>query len=587
MSIRVHVIPNRSSPPAILLRKTWREGKRIRRQTLANLSKVPPPLVDAIRSFLQGGVVFSSLDQAVTLQRSLPHGHVAALLGLATQLGLPRILHRTPGRQRNLALAALIARLIHPASKLATARGLSPDTADSSLGVLLGLGPVSGNEMLDMLDWLRQRQPWIEKTLARRHLQGATLILYDVTSTYLEGQHCPLAAFGHNRDGKKGKKQMVFGLLCAADGCPLAVEVFPGNTADPTTLAAQIAKIRTRFRVGRIALVGDRGMITTARIRQDLSPAGLDWISALRTVDLRKLLQASKGHPAPLHPESLVADTVAELLSPHFPGERLLVCLNPRLRQRRARKREELLRATEATLTRISTAAGKHKPGTENRDRTLKALARHAQRHRVEKHFDLTVTDAGLQWSRNLQKIQAEARLDGLYVVRTNLDAQAIDSHQAVAAYKSLSQVEQAFRCLKTTRLEVRPVFVYSEEHVRGHVLLCLLAWYLEWHLRRRLAPLLFEDEAPGVRDSPVQKAEPSPQAKAKAATRKTPDGGPVHSLTTLLHDLATVTLNQVTLPGYPDSAFTLVTQATPLQAKVFRMLKIDPEKDVAINKTG
>ena len=587
MSIRVHVIPNRSSPPAVLLRKTWREGKRIRRQTLANLSKVPPPLVDAIRSFLQGGVVFASLDQAVTLQRSLPHGHVAALLGLATQLGLPRILHRTPGRQRNLALAALIARLIHPASKLATARALSPDTADSSLGPLLGLGAVSGNEMLDMLDWLRQRQPWIEKTLARRHLQGATLILYDVTSTYLEGQHCRLAAFGHNRDGKKGKKQMVFGLLCAADGCPLAVEVFPGNTADPTTLAAQIAKIRTRFRVGRIALVGDRGMITTPRIRQNLSPAGLDWISALRTVDLRKLLHAPKGHPAPLRPETLVADTVAEILSPRFPGERLLVCLNPRLRQRRARKREDLLRATEATLTRIATAAGKHKPGAENRDRTLKALARQAQRHRVEKHFDLTVTHQGLQWSRNRQKIQAEARLDGLYVVRTNLDAQAIDAHQAVAAYKSLSQVEQAFRCLKTTRLEVRPVFVYSEEHVRGHVLLCLLAWYLEWHLRRRLAPFLFEDEAPAVRDSPVQKAEPSPQAKAKAATRRTPDGDPVHSLTTLLQDLATVTLNQVTLPGNPDSAFTLVTQATPLQAKVFRMLKIDPEKGVAINKTG
>ena len=587
MSIRVHVIPNRSSPPAILLRKTWREGKRIRRQTLANLSKVPPPVVDAIRAFLQGGVVFTSLDQAVTLQRSLPHGHVAALQGLATQLGLPRILHRTPSRQRDLALAALIARLIHPASKLATARGLSPDTADSSLGVLLGLGPVSGNEMLDMLDWLRQRQPWIEKSLAHRHLQGTTLILYDVTSTYLEGQHCPLAAFGHNRDGKKGKKQMVFGLLCAADGCPVAVEVFPGNTGDPTTLASQIRKIQDRFQVGRIALVGDRGMITAARIRQDLSPAGLDWISALRTVDIRKLLQAPKGQPAPLRPESLVADTVAEILSPQFPGERLLVCLNPRLQQQRARKREDLLRATEATLTRIATAARKHKPGAENRDRTLKALARQAHRYRVEKHFDLTVTHQGLQWSRNRHKIQAEARLDGIYVVRTNLDAQAIDSHAAVAAYKSLSQVERAFRSMKTTRLEVRPVFVYSEEHVRGHVLLCLLAWYLEWHLRRRLAPLLFEDEAPTVRDSPVQKAKPSPQPKAKAATRTTPDGDPVHSLTTLLQDLATVTLNQVTLPGHPNSAFTLVTEPTPLQAKVFQMLKIDPQSGVAINKAG
>ena len=587
MSIRVHVIPNRSSPPAILLRKTWREGKRIRRQTLANLSKVPPPLVDAIRTFLQGVVVFSSFDQAVTLQRSLPHAHVAVLLGLATQIGLPRILHRTPSRQRNLALAALIARLIHPASKLATARGLSPDTADSSLGVLLGLGPVSGNEMLDMLDWLRQRQPWIEKSLTHRHLRGTTLILYDVTSTYLEGQHCPLAAFGHNRDGKKGKRQMVFGLLCAAAGCPIAVEVFPGNTGDPTTLASQIRKIQDRFRVGRIALVGDRGMITAARIRQDLSPAGLDWISALRTVDIRKLLQVSKGHPAPLHPESLVADTVAEILSPQFPGERLLVCLNPRLRRQRAHKREELLQATEARLTRIATAARKHKPGAQNRDRTLKVLVRQAHRYRGEKHFDLIVTDQGLQWTRNHRKIQAEARLDGLYVVRTNLDAQDIDAHQAVAAYKSLSQVERTFRSLKTTRLDIRPVFVYSEEQVRGHVFLCLLAWYLEWHLRRRLAPLLFEDEAPAVRDSPVQKAGPSPQAKAKAATRKTPDGDPVHSVTTLLQDLATVTLNQVTLPGHPNSAFTLVTQATSIQDKMFRMLKIDPDKGVAINKTG
>ena len=350
-------------------------------------------------------------------------------------------------------------------------------------------------------------------------------------------------------------------------------------------MASQIRKIRDRFRGARIALVADRGMITATSIRQSLSPAGLDWISALRTVDIRKLLQAPKGHPAPLRPESLADDTVAEILSPQFPGERLLVCLNPRLRQQRARKREELLQATEVRLERIAAAARKHKPGAENRDRTLKALHRQAHRYRVEKHFDLTVTHQGLQWSRNRHKIQAEARLDGLYVVRTNLDAQAIDAHQAVAAYKSLSQVEWAFRALKTTRLEVRPVFVYSEECVRGHVFLCLLAWYLEWHLRRRLAPLLFEDEAPALRDSPVQKAQPSPQAKAKAATQRTPDGHPVHSLTTLLQDLATVTLNQVTLPAQPNSAFTLVTQATPLQAKVFRMLNIHPEKGVAINK--
>ena len=589
MSIRVHVIPNRSSPPAVLLRKTWREGKRIRRQTLANLSKVPKPVVDAIRAFLQGGVVFETLDDAAAIRRSLPHGHIAALLGLATQLGLPRILNRKPCRQRDLALAAVIARLIHPASKLATARALSPETADSSLGVLLGLGGVSGNELLDMLDWLSNRQPWIEQSLSRRHLHNTTLILYDVTSTYLEGQQCPLAAFGHNRDGKKGKKQMVFGLLCAADGCPVAVEVFPGNTADPTRLAAQVRKIRDRFGVRRVALVGDRGMITSARIRTDLLPVGLDWISALRTVDLRKLLKAPRGNPAgaPLRPEALVPDTVAEILSPEFPGERLLVCFNPRLRQQRARKREDLLRATEATLAKIAAAARKHRPGPENRDRTLQSLGRQAHRHKVEKHFHLTVTDDDLQWSRNRERIKAEARLDGIYVIRTNLDTAAIDTHAAVAAYKSLSQVERAFRSMKTTRLHVRSVFVYTEQHVLGHVFLCLLAWYLEWHLRRRLAPLLFEDEAPPVRDSPVQRAERSQQAKTKAATKRTPDGDPVHSVTTLLYDLATVTLNEVTLPGHPDSAFPLVTKSTPLQAKVFALLKIDPEAAVAINMTG
>ena len=288
-----------------------------------------------------------------------------------------------------------------------------------------------------------------------------------------------------------------------------------------------------------------------------------------------------------MHPESLVADKVAKILSPHFPGERLLVCLNPRLRQQRARKREELLQAPEAKLARIATAARKHKPGPENRDRTLKALARQAHRYRVEKHFDLTVTHQELRWSRNRHRIEVEARLDGIYAVRTNLDAEAIDAQAAMAAYKSLSQVERAFRCLKTTRLEIRPVFVYSEQQLRGHVFLCLLAWYLEWHLRRRPAPLLFEDEAPALRDSPLQQAQPSPEAKAKAPTRKTAGGDPVHSVTTLLMDLATVTLNRVTLPAQPNSAFTLVTKTTPLQAKVFRMLDIDPASGVAINRAG
>ena len=356
MALSVDVIPNRSSPPAILLREAWREGKRIRRRTVANLSKMPPALVDAIRAALDGGVTFPSLDAAVAIRRSRPHGHVAAVLGTLRALGLVRVLGRKADRMRDLAVAAVVARVVDPASKLATARALDPETASTSLGALLGLGPVTGNEMLDMLDWLLARQPWIERSLANRHLEGGnTLILYDVSSSYLEGRKCPLAAFGHNRDGKRGKMQVTYGLLCAADGCPVAVEVFAGNAGDPSTVASQVDKVRSRFGIGRVALVGDRGMLTTARIREDLEPSGLDWISALKTGDIRKLLrEGADGGPAPLEPEALVPDAVAEVTGPDFPGERLMVCLNPRLRQERARKREELLKATEEALEAIA-----------------------------------------------------------------------------------------------------------------------------------------------------------------------------------------------------------------------------------------
>ena len=334
MSYHLESIPNRNSRPTLLIREAWREGKRIRKKTRANLTGMPEPLVNGIRALLKGGIALESVEDAFTIRRALPHGHVAAGLATLRRLGLVRLLHRHPGRERDLAIAGILARLLDPGSKLAAARHLSPDTAASSLGTVLGLGPVSGNELLDMLDWLLRRQRHIEKSLAHRHLGEATLILYDVTSSFLEGGCCPLAAFGHNRDGKKGKKQIVFGLLCTEEGCPVAVEVFAGNRGDPMTLGAQIAKIRDRFGVGRVALVGDRGMITTARIRQELEPATLDWISALKATDIRKLLRqqgADGGEPAPLCPEA-VPDQVAEIVSPEFPGERLLVCLNPRLR---------------------------------------------------------------------------------------------------------------------------------------------------------------------------------------------------------------------------------------------------------------
>ena len=389
MSDHVDVIPNRNSPPAILFRQAKREGKRIRRTTLANLSKLPPEIVDGIRALLKGGQVFHPQDDSLSIRRALPHGHVSVLLGLGRQLGLPRLLHRKRSRNRDLALAAIVARVLDPASKLATARNLSPQTATTSPGPLLGLGPVHGNEMLGMLDWLVRRQVWIEKSLARRHLEGRTLLLYDVSSSYLEGRCCPLAAFGHNRDGKKGKPQIVFGLLCAEDGCPLAVEVFSGNTGDPKTVASQVEKIQGRFGIESIALVGDRGMLTTARLREDLSPAGLAWISALRTDAIRKLMRPSKSgtegeQPAPLRPGELVPDRVAEILSPEFPGERLLVCLNPRLSEDRARKREELLKATEELET-IASAVRSPRSRLRGQQAINRRVGRDVNRKKVAK----------------------------------------------------------------------------------------------------------------------------------------------------------------------------------------------------------
>ncbi len=585
MSFHLETIPNRKSRPTVLIRKAWREDGRLRKKTLANLTQLPPHIVDGIRGLFEGGVAIARPEDVFTIRRSLPHGHVAAVLGTLRSLGMVRILHRVPGRMRDLAVAAVVARVVDPASKLATARALDPETASTSLGAVLGLGPVTGNEMLDMLDWLLARQPWIERSLANRHLEGGnTLILYDVSSSYLEGRKCPLAAFGHNRDGKRGKMQVTYGLLCAADGCPVAVEVFAGNAGDPSTVASQVDKVRSRFGIGRVALVGDRGMLTTARIREDLEPAGLDWISALKTGDIRKLLRSSgPGAPAPLEPEALVPDAVAEITGPDFPGERLMVCLNPRLRQERARKREELLKATEEALEAIAAAAARRKPGPANRDRTIKALGREANRRKVEKHFDIAVHDAGMDWARNRDRIEAEARLDGVYVIRTSLDSASLGPAAAVEDCKGLARVERAFLTMKASRLRIRPVHVYSEDHVRAHVFLCMLACHVEWHMRRRLAPILFEDDdregARAQRSSPVEPARVSERAKAKAADKRTPDGLPVHSLTTLLADLATLTLNEATVPAGPDHGFPVFAQPTELQRRALDLLEIDPAK--------
>lgn len=591
MSFHVEVIPNRKSPPAILFREAWREGKKIRRRTISNLTGMPQVIIDGIRAMLKGGVVCRDITDAFPIKRTLPHGHVAAVLATAKKLGFDRILHRRSSRMRELALGAIVMRVLYPGSKLATSRGLSAETAGTTLGTIMGLGEVTGNETLSMLDWLVGRQKWIERSLANRHLKVGALVLYDVTSSYVEGRKCSLAAFGYNRDRKKGKKQIVYGLLCSAEGCPVAVEVFAGNTGDPTTVRSQVARIRKRFGIDKVVLVGDRGMITTARIREDLEPCGLDWVSALKTKDIRKLLGNSGGGEAALRPEVLVPDGVGEVVSPEFPGERLIVCLNPRLREQRARKREELLEDTERILDGVRKAV--RRPGSRLRgaERINRRVGREANRRKVEKHFDITVTDDDVVWSRNEGKIRAEARLDGIYIIRTSVANSQLGAEQAVSAYKALCRVERAFRSMKSSSLRIRPLYVYSENHVRGHVLLCMLAYYVEWHLRRLLAPLLFEDDdwegAEAKRATAVHEAVVSDRAREKSDTKKTPEGLCVHSFTTLMDDLATLSLNEVTLPGNPDHRFSVMTEPTVLQQRAFELLGVDPGKLVSSKMTG
>jgi Transposase DDE domain len=574
----IATVPNRDSPPAILLRESFRDGERVKNRTLANLTQWPREKIEALRAVLRGDRLVPA-GEGLEIRRALPYGHVAAALGTARRIGLDRLL-AGPKRRRDLALALVVARLVEPAAKLATARALSEATASTALGPALGLGSVSANEIYDTLDWLGARQERIEAMLAKRHLAGATLVLYDLTSTYLEGRCCPLARRGYSRDGRSDKLQIVFGLICSADGCPIAVEVFSGNTGDPSTLAAQVAKLRDRFGLGRVALVGDRGMITKARIEADLQPAGLDFITALRAPAIKALAEAD----GPLQLSLFDERDLAEIESPDYPGERLVACRNPALAEERARKRGELLAATERDLARIQERVRRAKNPLRGAAAIGEAVGAVLDRRKVAKHFDKTITDEDFSFTRKQAEIDAEARLDGLYVLRTSLPkTNGLTPGEVVLAYKSLSRVEQAFRSIKTVDIEVRPVFHYAGDRVRAHVFLCMLAYYLEWHVRQRLAPLLFDDHeraaAQAQRVSPVAKAEVSAAAKRKAKTKHTDDGLPVHSFRSLIADLATLTRNQVRF-GSGDS-FAMLASATGLQQRAFTLLGIRPSLEL------
>ena len=572
----IESVPNRGSPPAILLRESFREKGRVRKRTLANLSAWPTTLVEGFRTLLKGGIAVA--EEGVRIRRALPHGHAAAVLGTIRAIGLDRLLGRpTDKRLAPLAIALIASRLVSPASKLATARDLATDTACSSLGRLLGLGAVDETELYRALDWLGARQAAIETALARGHLKDGALVLYDVSSSWLEGRCCELARFGYSRDGKKGKLQIVYGLLCAADGCPVAVEVFEGNTADPMTLSAQIDKLKARFGLSRVVLVGDRGMITSARIRDELKPAGLDWITALRAPQIRALLDIGAFQLSLFDERDL-----AEVTAPEFPGERLVVCKNPLLAEERARKREDLLRATEAAFGKLAEQLARG-TGRKGQDKIARAVGRIENRYKLAKLFDIAVGEDGFTFARNPKRIAAEARLDGFYVIRTNVEDKTLAANDVVGAYKGLARVERAFRSLKTVDLHIRPIHHWLAPRVRAHVFLCMLACHVEWHMRERLKPMLFDDDDPTAaaheRVSIVAPAQPSPAALRKRASKLAADGLPVHSFQSLLRDLATCTLNEMTTTLNDAYSFTLVATPTPIQAQAFTLLAVDPTK--------
>jgi transposase len=569
----VTTVRNRNSPPAVLLRESYRDGKQVKNRTLANLSDWAQEKVEALRAVLRGDRL-APTGEGLEIVRSLPYGHVAAALGVARRIGLDRLITGSQ-RKRDLILALIVARLIEPAAKLATARALDVDTASTGLGAALNLGSVTANEIYEALDWLGDQQERIESKLARQHLADQTLVLYDLTSTYLEGRCCPLARHGYSRDSRPDKLQIEFGLICSKEGCPIAVEVFAGNTSDPATLKSQIDKLKDRYGLTRIALVGDRGMITRARIEEDLLPAGLDFITALRAPAIRAL--AEDGGPLQL---TLFDERdLCEIESPDYPGERLVACRNPALAEERARKRGELLDATQRDLERIQERVRRSRRPLRGAAKIGAAVGAVLKRRKVAKHFAWTVTDSDFRFTRDQSAIDAEAKLDGVYVINTGLSEEVIAAPAVVAAYKSLAHVERAFRSSKSIDLEVRPVFHYAGDRVRAHVFLCMLAYYLEWHMRQALAPILFDDHdraaANAQRTSPVAKAKVSPAARRKHNTKLTDDGMPVHSFRSLLADLATLTRNHVRL-GKADT-FSLLATPTTLQQRAFNLLGLTP----------
>jgi len=563
----VESVPNRHSPPAILLREGHRQGRKTVKRTLANLSHWPSHKIESLRRLLRDEPLVSPHDLFST-HKTLPHGHVQAVLSAIHKLGLDSILAAKRCRERDLIVALIAECVLHPCSKLATTRQWHTTTLAEEMFV----ADATEEDLYHAMDWLLARQARIEKKLAARHLGENCLVLYDVSSSYYEGRTCPLARYGHDRDGKTGLPIIVYGVMTDGEGRPIAVEVYPGNTGDPTTVVDQVEKLRARFQLSRVVLVGDRGMLTQPQIDKLKAQPGMGWITALTSVAIRGLLENGA-----LQLSLLDQTNLAEIRSPDYPGERLMVCHNPLLEEERRRKRQELLQATERELTKIAKQVERRKKKRLKEAEIALKVGKSLGRYKMGKHFLYTIGEGKFQWSRCEDTIAQEAKLDGIYVIRTSESAEHLSAADTVRSYKSLAQVERAFRTLKGMDLLIRPIRHRAENRVAAHIFLCLLAYYVEWHLRRAWAPLLFEDEhLPAHRQQrdPILPATSSLPAQKKKVTRRTADGFPVHSFATLMAELAS--RSRVTYALTSDKStpiFQQVPEPTALQARAYELL--------------
>lgn len=567
----IDIVPNRNSPPAVLLRESRREGSKVRKYTLANLSALPAREIDLLRRSLKGERFFR-FGELFEVVRNLPHGHVEAILATMRKLGMAELVSSRPCREQKLVLGMIAARLLFGASKLATVRLWQTTTLPEELGI----EETDEDELYQALDWLLDRQGRIEKKLAGRHLSEGSVVLYDVSSSYYEGHCCPLAQFGYNRDGKRGRKSIVYGVITDGQGRPVAVDVYEGDTGDPSTVTDQVEKLRKQFGLERVVLVGDRGMLTEAQIEQLRKHRSIGWVSALRAKQIQQLAEGGTIQMSLFDEQNL-----AEIHSPQYPAERLVVCYNPFMAEQRARKREELLAATDQALEQVARAVARRTKRPLDRAQIGLKVGRLLHRYKMGKHYRLRIQDGAFSYQRRPETIEREQQLDGIYVIRTSEPAEKMSSEQVVRAYKGLAQVERAFRCLKGLDVRIRPIRHWNEQRVRAHIFLCLLAYYVEWHMRKALAPLLFQDEHIEQLRSlrhPVARATPSVSAQRKKQRKVTPEGFPVHSFDTLLAVLGTRCRNICRAKSDESgSTFQADTEPTDLQRRALQLLDLYP----------